>query len=383
MSAIQSRISMLLLIVAGLFIRGAQNAQKSDLGFDRNNLQLLETYLGEQGYDRTRGITFIRQLSDHIEALPGVRGVSIATCIPFEHQGSEAVFSDEQVSTRRTDALTVFSNTVGEDYFRVMGIPMLAGRAFDKHDDESAPRAALINEALAQRLWPGRCPLLKKLRLAGGDELQVIGIVKTGKYAFLNEEPRPYLYLAFRQNYASPAIFHVRTGGNPVTTVSSIREAVRVLDPDLPVYNVKTMQEHLQHGYVFSTIILGGALSGLFGVLGLALASIGLYGVVANTIGHRTREIGIRTALGASNKSILGLVLKESMLLIFTGAIAGIASGVAAAQLLRRLLLSVNPTDPITFFSMFAVLAVVASTACVIPALRATRVDPVIALRCD
>jgi hypothetical protein len=161
----QVGVSMLLLIMAGLFIRGAQRAQGVDLGFDRNNLQLFAVDLAKQSYDQTRAVSFIRRLLDEIQAMPGVRAASVATCIPFERQGSEAVFSDEQVATRWTDALNVLSNTVDDGYFNVMGIPLLQGRFFDKHDDESAPRVAVVNEALASRLWPGNDPLRRKLRL--------------------------------------------------------------------------------------------------------------------------------------------------------------------------------------------------------------------------
>lgn len=377
----QVGVSMLLLIVAGLFIHGAQKAQESDLGFDRDNLQLLSVDLGKQNYDQTRGADFIRRLLDGIEGMPHVRGVSFAKYIPFDLQGSEGVFSEEQVPSRRADAVTVFSNTVGVGYFQVMGIPVLKGREFDKHDDDSAPRVAVINEALALRLWPGRDPLQRRLRLANGDVLQVVGVVKTGKYAFLSEQPRPYLYLPFKQNYTSPTVFHIRTAGAPATLVSALRQAIRALDPDLPIYNVKTMQDHLQHGYVFSTIISGAALSGLLGILGLALASIGLYGVVASTVSQRTREIGIRTALGASSSDILGLVIRQGMILVSAGATAGIVSGLAAAQLLRRVLFSVDPTDLKTFLTVVPVLALVAIVACLIPARRATKVETTVALR--
>jgi len=377
----QVGISMLLLIVAGLFIRGARKAEEVDLGFDRNNLQLLSVDLAKQNYDQARATAFIRRLLDEIEALPGVRAVSVASCIPFEHQGNESVFSDEQISIRRSDALSVFSNTVDVGYFGVMGIPVLRGRAFDKHDDESGPRVAVVNEALAMRLWPGKDPLQRKIRLANGDSLQVIGVVKTGKYAFLTEDQRPYLYLPFRQNYTSPTIFHVRTAAAPAPLVSSLRQAVRSLDPDLPIYNVKTMQEHLQRGYVFSSIILGGALSGLFGILGLALASIGLYGVVANTVSQRTREIGIRTALGAGSGNILRLVTRQSMMLVLAGAAGGLAGGLLVARLLKRVLFSVDPADLRTFLTVFVLLAIVAVVACLIPARRAIQVDPTVALR--
>ena len=377
----QVGVAMLLLILAGLFIRGARKAQDVDLGFDRNNLQLLSVDLAKQNYDQTNGREFIRRVLEEIQAMPRVRGASVAKWIPFEHQGSEAVFSEDEVATRRTDALSVLSNTVGEDYFQVMGIPVLRGRAFDKHDDDTAPRVAVINEALASRLWPGQDPLRRRIRLAGGDVVQVIGVVKTGKYAFLNEPPRPYLYLAFRQNYGAPTIFHVRTTGTPALLVPAVRQAIRALDPDLPVFNVKTMREHLENGYVFSGIILGGKMSGLFGAIGLALASIGLYGVVANTVSQRTREIGIRTALGASGASILRLMIRESMVLAATGIAAGFVGGLGAARFLKSVLFSVDPADWKTIAAVVAALAMVAAVACLVPARRAAKVDPLVAVR--
>jgi predicted permease len=261
----QVGFSMLLLILAGLFIRGAQKAEASDLGFDRNNLQLLSVDLAKQNYDQTHGKEFIRQLLEDFKSIPGVRAVSVAKYLPFDQQGGEAVFSDEQTASSRAQALTVLSNTVGLDYFRVMGIPFLKGRDFAEHDDDAAPRVAAINEALALRLWHGKDPLGRRIRLASGDMLQVIGVAKTGKYAFLTEQPRPYLYLPFRQNYTSPTTFHIRTTANAVNLVSALRQEIRALDPDLPVYNVKTMQEHLQNGYLFGGIIMGGTLSVLFG----------------------------------------------------------------------------------------------------------------------
>jgi ABC-type antimicrobial peptide transport system permease subunit len=193
--------------------------------------------------------------------------------------------------------------------------------------------------------------------------------------------PRPYLYLAFRQNYGSPSIFHVRTAEAPTPLAPAVRQAIRALDPDLPIYNVKTMREHLENGYVFSGIILGGAMSGLFGAIGLALASIGLYGVVANTVSQRTREIGIRTALGASGASILRLMMRESMVLAAVGIAAGFASGLGAARLLKSVLFSVDPADWKTIAVVVAALVVVAAAACLAPARRAAKVDPLVALR--
>jgi predicted permease len=377
----QVGFSMLLLIVAGLFIRGAQKAENADLGFDRNNLQLLSVDLTKQNYDKTRGREFIRGVLEEIQSLPGVRSVSVAKFIPFDQQGNEALFSDEQAAFQRADAVPVLSNTVGLNYFQVMGIPVLKGRDFGEHDDDLATRVAVINEALALQFWHGKDPLGRIIRTINGDTLQVIGVVKTGKYAFLTEQPRPYLYLPFRQNYSSPATFHIRTTGNPANLVSALREKVRALDPDLPLYNVKTMQDHLQKGYLFGAIVLGGTLSGLFGLLGLTLACIGLYGVVSNTVNQRTREIGVRTALGASRGNILRVVLKQGMLLVLIGTTAGLAGGLAVAQLLKRVLFSVDPAEPMAFAFAILILLAVALLACLIPARRAARVDPSEALR--
>jgi predicted permease len=377
----QVAVSMVLLIVAGLFIRGAQKAQAVDLGFDWNHLQLFSIDLAKQGYEPTRGREFLRRLSDQIETISGVQSVAVAKYIPFDLQGGDGVFSDEQASTRPSDALSVLSNTVGVGYFRVMGIPVLKGREFDSHDDESGPRVAVINQALAHRLWPGKDALQQRIRLSSGDVLQVIGVVKTGKYGFLTEQPRPYLYLPFRQNYSAPITFHVRTAAAPGPLVSSLRQSVRALNPDLPVYNVKTMEDHLKHGYAFSIVIMGGALSGLFGILGLALASIGLYGVVANTVNQRRREIGIRAALGAGTGNILRLVTRQSLILVSAGAALGAACGIAAGRLLKRVLFSVDPADWTTFLMVATVLCLVSILACLMPARRALKVDPNVALR--
>ena len=209
----------------------------------------------------------------------------------------------------------------------------------------------------------------------------MIGVVKTGKYGFLTEQPRPYLYLPFRQNYSAPMTFHVRTAAAPGPLVSSLRRSVRALDPDLPVYNVKTMEDHLKHGYVFSIVIMGGALSGLFGILGLALASIGLYGVVANTVNQRRREIGIRAALGAGTGNILRLVTRQSLIFVSAGAALGAACGIAAGRLLKRVLFSVDSADWTTFLMLATVLFLVSILACLTPARRALKVDPNVALR--
>jgi predicted permease len=313
--------------------------------------------------------------------MPGVRAAAVAKSIPFDQQGSAAVLGDDHAANQRSEAIASFSDIVGPDYFRAMGIRLLEGREFGEHDDESGPRVAVINEALARRLWSGQNALGRNLRLASGDVLQVVGVAQTGKYVFLTEDPRPYLYLSFAQNYSAPTIFHVRTASNPAGLVPALRQAVRALDPELPVYSVKTMQDHLQHGYLFSAIVMGGALSGLFGLLGLALACMGLYGVVANSVAQRTREIGIRTALGATRGGILRLVIRRAMFLVGAGAAVGFIGGIEAGQLLKRVLFTVDATDWATFALMITLLVAVALVACLVPAHKATRVDPMIALR--
>jgi putative ABC transport system permease protein len=242
---------------------------------------------------------------------------------------------------------------------------------------------AVVNEALAQRLWPAESSIVgRRLRTSTG-LMEIVGVVKTGKYTFLTEPPKPYLYLPLRQNYKGRAVFHVRLADSVPTSglVPAMRHAIREMDPEVQIFGVKTMREHLDGGYVFGVVHNGGVMAATLGLLGLGLASIGLYGVVASTVQQRTREIGIRTALGASGRDVLRLVLHRGIVLVVCGSLAGVAIGLTAARLLQKVLFSINPGDSMAILGAFVLLVGVAAAACLIPASKALRADPTAALR--
>jgi predicted permease len=243
----------------------------------------------------------------------------------------------------------------------------------------------MVNEAFARRYWPGQSPLGKRIQMGdehdGGLNLSVVGIVKDGKYRSLGEDPTPFLYLNLTQRYAPTPTLLVRTQGNPAEALAMVRSAVEALDKNLPLYDVKTMRQHL--GIALLPARVAGSALGIFGLLALLLAAAGLYGVMANIVAGRTREIGIRMALGADALAVLRLILQQGMQLVLIGLFIGLAAALAVTHLLKSLLFGVSTTDPLTFVGIGLLLTMVALLACWIPARRATKVDPMIALRCE
>jgi predicted permease len=379
-------LSLILLVMATSFIRVARDLRRTDLGLNEHNLQLLTMDLGSRGYDAQQARQLQRTLLRSVNALPGVESAALARVVPFDHNWNFRVFTDEQAPAVDTP-LAILGNLVGPGYFHTLGIRLIAGREIEDRDDESAPLRAVVNQALARRLWRGlaspRDALGRKVRLDSGAELEVIGVVKTGKYVLPNEDPRPYMYVPLAQNPNPMLALHVRTTQDPHSLVPALRDAIHRLDPDLPVQSVKTMQEHLDQGYMFGALISGGRYSGGFGLLGLALAAIGIYGVIAQSVSQRTREIGIRISLGATSRDVLALVVRQGMALVLAGVVVGLAGSWAALRLLTRFLLHTDSSDPATFAVVTLALTAVALLACYLPSRRAARVDPMVALRWD
>jgi putative ABC transport system permease protein len=258
-----------------------------------------------------------------------------------------------------------------------MGIPLQQGRDFTEQDNESAPKVAIASRALARKLWLGQEALGQRLRVGkDGPWVQVVGLAGDAKYLFLSDEGRPFLYLPLAQNYRGGITLHVHTAGDPAALAQALREQVRALDPDLPVYGVKTMAVHLDGGVAFSLVRLAATLTGVFALLGLVLTSAGVYGVVSYAAAQRTHEIGIRMALGAQRSDVLRLVVGQGMLPAFIGIGIGLAAALALTRALSGLLLGVTPRDPSTFLAVSLFLTMVALTASYLPARRATRVDP-------
>jgi predicted permease len=380
----QVAASLLLLVCAGLFLRSLQAAQRIDLGFRRDNVLMFSADTELQSYDQRRGQRFYRKLLDRLNELPQVRSAGLGT-----HKSlvgwvpTTEVFLPDRGEQAKGDSVNVLTNRVSADYFETLNISVLEGRAFTSRDDEEATRVAVVNETMARAYWQGDSAIGRQLRLErGGPPVEIVGVVKNSKYGSIGEEPRPCLYLPFAQNYQSTSILYLHTEGDPAAAAAAARQVVSELDQDMPVYDLKTMNTHLS-GIALLFVRVGAALVGVFGFLGLSLAVVGLYGVVSHSVSQRTREIGIRIALGARAADVLRMLLKQGMILTLVGVAAGLAAAFAVTRLMGGLLYGVSATDPMTFIAIPLLLTIVATLACWIPARRAAKVEPMVTLRAE
>jgi predicted permease len=377
----QVALSLVLLITAGLFIRSVQNAQQIDPGFDTKNIILASTDLGVQGYKEDKGKDLYKQMVERVRALPGVEAAAVAFPLPLDAYDYGTRVDIEGYTPPPDEGRPRVGYTIaGPGYFQAMGTRIVEGRDFTERDDKDAPRAVIVNETLARLYWPDQNPIGKRVRV--GNERnpfsEVVGVAEDGKYMTLGEAPTPYMFLPLGQNYDGRMTLIVR-GADPKQLVPSIREEVRALDETLPVFGIKTIQE-------FMTKSLAGAQSaatfiGLFGLLAMLLAAIGIYGVMNYSVSTRTREIGIRMALGAGRFEVLKMVLKQGMFLAGLGLVIGLGGAYFLTRLMSSLLFGVSARDQVTFIAISLLLALVALAACYIPARRATKVDPMVALR--
>jgi predicted permease len=384
---VQVALSLLLLICAGLFLRSLRNASSIDTGFDADNLLALSMDLQLQGYDETKGRNFTDQLVDRVRSLPGVVSASLTDQLPLGF-GARRGMTIEGYTAQLGESTEIQSSLVAPGYFETLRIPLLQGRTFQQQDNANAPGVALINEAFARRYWPGQQPLGKRVQMGAvrsgvndAPYLTVVGVTSDGKYSTLGEEATPFIYLNLTQNFVLSPTLIARTRGNPLDSLPAVRGEVAALDKNLPLYDVKTMRQHL--GLALLPARLAGGVLGVFGLVALTLAAAGVYGVMAYSVAARTREIGIRMALGANARDVLRLVTRQGMTLVAIGMAIGLAAALALTQLLKSLLFGVSATDPLTFAVISLLLTAVASLACWIPARRATKVDPMVALRHD
>jgi predicted permease len=368
----QVAFGVLLLIVAGLCVRSLRNARSVDPGFELDHALMASFDLATAGYDQKRGEGLERQLVARLGALPGVDSVGLADHLPLGTQTSQGGFD---VNGR---SLTFDCAAVGPDYFRSMGIP-LQGRDFSYRDDRSAPAVAIVNEVFARRAWPEEDPIGKAIPVPGTKaKSQIIGVVRTGKYRNLGEDPRPFVFVSLLQNYESRTAVVIRASGPPAAMVETVRRTMATLDPALAV-QAQTLREHLKLA-LFPTEAAGAVL-GSFGLLALALSVVGLYGMLAYAVSQRTREIGIRRALGAQSSDVLRLVTLQGIKLAAVGLAIGLTGALLSTRLLAFLLYGVSATDPLTFAGVAVVFLVIVLLASYIPAYRASRVDPMVALR--
>jgi len=378
----QVAISMLLLVSAGLFLRNLRNTQHPEPGFVTNNGLMMSFDLGLARYDKARGQIFEEQLLQRVRSLPQIQSASLAEFVPLTDAGSltPLYVEGEPTPDRFDDDSLLSNNTVGLDYFRTMGIPFVKGRDFNSSDTASSPEVIIVNETLARRLSPDGNAVGKRIRMdSQGDYLEVVGVVRDIKYRQLSEKPPFFGYLPLSQRYRSSMTLHVRTPSDPVAAINQLRAEIKALDSNLPLTGVKTMQEHMRLPLAPAKLL--ALLSSTFGILALLLASIGLYGVMAYVVGSRTREIGIRMALGAQTSGVRRLVIVQGMRLALTGVAVGVVAALALTRVLSGVLYGVSATDPFTFAGVVVLLAGVALLACLVPAWRATKVDPLVALR--
>ncbi|HKW47470.1 MAG TPA: ABC transporter permease [Gemmatimonadaceae bacterium] len=382
----QIAVSVVVLVAAGLFARSAANASRMTLGFRSDHLLMMSTALRPQSHDSTSGRQFYGELVRRAAAVPGVRSAALAAFVPFGYNLEDVnVFPIASSVNVPANGFSYFTNVVGGGYFDAMDIPVLQGRVFNVRDDERAPRVVVVNDAAARALWPGESAIGKRMHLGGaaGPLVEVVGVVRGMQVLFPGEAPKPYVFQPFGQVYRSEMTLMVHTAQEPTSLVSSLRAIFTSLDATTPVFDVRSMEEHLHNGPAFLFTRLGSAFSGVFGLLALVLASIGVYGVVSYSVAQRTREIGVRVALGARLTTILRLVVGQGMRLAWIGTGVGLLLSLATTGVLSSILFGVAPRDPLVLGGVIATLLLIAGMACLVPAWRATRIDPLIAIRSE
>ncbi len=378
----QVAVCLVLLVGATLFLRSLIAAQRLSPGFDPTGVATVSMDLYPSGYVGDRALDFERRVVDAVQALPGVTSASYANRLALGLGGNSNMGLQVDGYTPRQNEEVVISYTlVAPRHFETMRTPVREGREFLRSDTKDAPLVVIINETMARRYWPNGGALGGHIRF-GQRPAEVIGIAADSRYNALNEGPLPQIFLPLEQNNVGTVALLIRVNGDPAAALNGIRDAIRALDPNLPVYNARTMTEHMQTA-VFAQRMAADLL-GALGVLALLLAAIGLYGVMAYAVSQRTQEMGIRLALGASPGALLAMVVLQGMRLTIVGLAIGLTIALAAfgsIGAMRTLLPGISPLDPVTFAAVPLILASIAALAAWIPARRAGRVDPLVALR--
>ena len=376
--------SFTLLVVAGLFVRSLQKVQAFDLGFDPSHVLNVLMDPHQAGYDQPRAITFYREIESRVRTLPGVQSASLASYVPMGgFPSSRQVSIEGRPTPSGYQAPSVLSNSVDPPYFETMRISLLLGRIFTDSDSESAPRVAIINQTMAARFWRREDPIGKRFSADGdaGPFMEIVGVSANGKYKTVSEDAEPFFYVPLAQSFASKLTLQVRTLGPPEQLVAPVKERIAQLAPDVAIVDIETMNQLLAGAFGYFAFRLAATFAAALGVVGLILAVVGVYGVVSFAASQRTHEMGIRTALGASSRDILNLIWLQGVRLVIAGVAIGAAAAWALTRAMTRLLAEISASDPVTYITVAIILAAVALLACYIPARRAMKVDPMIALR--
>ena len=380
---LQIALSLVLLISSGLIVRSLQAAQHLRPGFNPEHAATISFDVALQGYNEAKGRAFYKTVLEHARALPGVTSAALTESLPLNiDYNSTSIYIEGQAAVSSSQLPSAVPRDVGPDYFRTMEIP-LRGRDFLPNEDKTESRVAVVSETFARRFYPGQEAIGKRFNFSGPDKpyWQIIGVCGDGKYNSLGENPTPAIYRPLLRNYTTPVSLVARGSGSAHRLLATIKEETQKLDPSLTIYVAKTLEEHMDIP-LFPARMAASAL-GSFGVLALVLAAIGIYGVMSYVVVGRTREIGLRMALGAQTSNIRQLILRQGMLLAGIGALIGLAISFSATRLLDVMLYNVSAVDPITFGVVTLLLGSVALLACWFPAHRAARVDPMVALRAE
>lgn len=376
--------SLVLLIVAGLFVRTLLHAQRAYLGFDPNNVLNITLDPREVGYNEARTNGFYRDLEAKVHALPGVQSASLAASVPMGNGNyASQVYIEERPLAPGQQPPVVVYNRVDAPYFDTMRVPLLRGRAFRENDDDKAPLVAIVNQTMARQLWPNEDTIGRRfsLKSATGPFVEIVGVASDGRYVFIGWDKEPYFFVPLAQNYAAYRSLQIRSSVPPESLITDVQREVHTLDANMPMSDVQTMKESLSGGNGFFIFRVGAILAAAIGILGLTLAVVGVYGVVAFATSQRTQEIGIRMAVGADQRAILVLILRQGLLLVGAGVLSGVLLAWALTRSMATILIGVRPMDPLTFVTATLLLAGIGLWACYAPAKRAMHLDPMVALR--
>jgi len=378
----QVAVSMVLLVASGLLVKDFAKVSTSKAGFRTDHILVMTLDPSMVGNHEAQGRTFYRQVVERVRTLPGVRAAALGEHIPLGLTSSQKhILVDGYEMAKGQQLLTVLSDVIDENYLAMLQIPVIAGRSFASTDTATSPAVAIVNEAMAITYWPKGNAIGGRIHF-DNQTVEVVGIAKTIKYRDLTETPQPFLYLPFSQQYSSLMALHVETSGDPASLTAPVLSQIRQLDPTTPVTDVQTLQHFFQEGALFGNRLVTEIVTTI-GLFGLLLAITGLYGVIAYAVSRRTREIGIRMAIGAAPSSVARMVLRQGMILTVTGAVIGLALAALASQALSSQLVGISAYDPAVYVLVPLLLAVISALACYIPARRAARIDPLLALRQD
>ena len=377
----QLALSLMLLVGAALMARSLAAAATIDLGFDAERYALVQIDLGMYGYDQSRGLKFYADLQESFRRLPGAEGVSTASRTPLSININTTELFKSTTTQPGETPVTVDDTAVSEDYFDVMHVGIGEGRKFGPGDRSDSPPVAIVNQAMARQFWPGQSAVGKQVRNRSGKIVEIVGVSSDYKIRTVGELPRPFIHFAQAQAYNPYSAVIVRTKGPALTALPALRREIAALDPNLVPFDITTMDSEVARSLM--PVRMSAILLGAFGAFAVFLAALGLYGVIAYSIGRRTREIGVRMALGATPGVVLKQIVAEGSRLIVAGLVLGLAGAAAVSRLIQSLLYGISSVDWLSFSLAAGVMAAIALAANFIPAFAASRVDPIKALRSE